>query len=925
MAPAWPMSTYRLQLTAAFGFREAAAIVPYLQALGITHLYASPILQSRAGSTHGYDMVDPARIDAELGGEDALAQLIEALRRAGLGLIVDFVPNHMGVLFADNPWWLDVLEWGRASPYARAFDIDWNALPFWLRDKVLIPVLGRPYAEALAAGEIELRYDAKEGSFSSWYYEHRMPIAPACYRGIVETVVRHAGAPETKTGRTLLDYVRTHGWSGHPTYDEAGVFKTMLAAIAGGADVIAAGLARYRPHAGGQRALHRLLERQAYRLAHWRLANAHINYRRFFDINGLAGLRVEDERTFDAVHGRIAPLIAAGAVAGLRVDHIDGLADPAGYCRRLRELVTRVRPQADPPFHIFVEKILGPDERLPPLDGVDGTTGYEWLNVISRVLVASHGLPELDRAWREAGGGARPFAAILEQAKRDVLDKLLASEFQALCDLLWRIAAGHCGTRDLAGPQLRAALERVIVHFPVYRTYVTADGASEADRGVIGQAVAAARAGARADDQPLFDFLHDALTLDLVAPGRIGHSRTRTRRFVRKTQQLTGPVMAKALEDTAFYRFHRLIALNEVGGNPQAGGLAVDEFHRRMRERVATGSGGLTATATHDTKRGEDARARILALSELPDEWTAAVAAWRGANVRHLSDAGGRRAPSAVHEHMLYQALLGAWPLDRDVLTLRDRFQAHALKAAREGKQETSWLDPGEAYERGLARFIDGILTDEIFVADFDAFAQRIALVGALNSLTQLALKAAMPGVPDFYHGTEFWDLSLVDPDNRRPVDFAARECALAMVGEAPDWRALAASWRDGRIKLALTRRLLAWRRALGEVFACGDYLPLAVEGPHRDHVIAFARVHGEDAAVLIAGRHFAALTDGGRHFPRRDAWLGHVELAGLERSGSAARQARRCDELPLASAFDELPVATLRARVRRRAIAKTR
>jgi (1->4)-alpha-D-glucan 1-alpha-D-glucosylmutase len=924
MAPAGPMSTYRLQLTASFGFGAAAAIVPYLQALGITHVYVSPILQSRAGSTHGYDMVDPTRIDEDLGGEDGFAQLTDALRRAGLGLIVDFVPNHMGVLHADNPWWLDVLEWGRASPHARAFDIDWDALPFWPRDKVLVPALGQPYAEALAAGEIELRYDAREGSFSTWYYEHRLPIAPQSYRCVVETVVRHAGASETKTGRTLLDYVRTRGRPGHPTYDEAGAFKTALAAIAGGADVITAGLAHYRSDAGGRFALHRLLERQAFRLAHWRLANAQVNYRRFFDINTLAGLRVEDARTFDAVHARISPLIAAGVITGLRLDHIDGLADPAGYCRRLRGLIARARPRADPPFHIFVEKILGPNERLPPLDGVDGTTGYEWLNVISGVLIAARGMPALDRAWQDASGDTRSFAVLMEQAKREVLDKLLAGEFHALCGLLSRIAAGHCGTRDLAGPRLRAALERFIVRLPVYRTYVTARGASEADRGVIAQAVAAARVGARDDEQPLFDFLRDALTLDLVAPGRTGHSRTRARRFVRKMQQLTGPVMAKALEDTAFYRFHRLIAFNEVGGDPAAGGLAVDEFHRLMRERIATGAGGLTATATHDTKRGEDARTRILALSELPEEWMAAVAAWRGANARHLSDAGGRRAPSAAHEYMLYQALLGAWPLDRAAAALRERFQAYALKAAREGKQETSWLDPDEAYESGLARFIDGILADEGFIAGVDAFAQRVALIGALNSLSQLALKAAMPGVPDFYQGTELWDLSLVDPDNRRPVDFAARERALAAVAEAVDWRALAASWRDGRIKLALTRRLLAWRRALGEVFSRGGYLPLTVEGPHRDHVVAFARVHGEDAAVLVAGRLFAPLTDGGRQFPRRDAWLGHVELAGLELTGSAGRQAGCRDKVPLASAFDELPVATLRARVRHRAIAKT-
>jgi len=913
-----PMATYRLQLTAAFGFRAAATIVPYLRRLGITHIYVSPILQSRRGSTHGYDMVDPSRIDEELGGDEGLARLIEALGAAGLGLVVDFVPNHMGVLHADNPWWLDVLEWGRASPHAHDFDIEWNALPFDPREKVLVPILGRPYADALDGGEIELRYDAREGSFSAWYHEHRLPIAPRCYREIVQAVVQHTDASGTKAGRTLLDHVRARGAPGHPTYAEAGAFKMALAAIRDGADVIAAGLAHFRASGpGGPRALHRLLEAQAFRLAHWRLASTQINYRRFFDINSLAGLRVEEPCTFDAVHARFAPLIAAGAIAGLRLDHIDGLADPAGYCRRLQSLIARVRPHAERPFAVFVEKILGEGETPPCLAGVDGTTGYEWLNLISRVLVAPRGLPALDRTWQEASGERRPFAAILDDAKREVLDRLLASEFRALCRLLARIAAGHWRTRDLAEHRLRAALERYIVQFPVYRTYVAADGASEADRALIERAIATARADMPPDDAPVFAFLRDALTLDLVAPGRTGHSRTRTRRFVRKLQQLTGPAMAKALEDTAFYRFHRLIALNEVGGDPAADGIGIDEFHQRMRERVAGGGRGLTATATHDTKRGEDARARILALSELPEEWASAVAQWRAVNARHVQRSGGRRAPSAALEYKLYQALIGAWPLDRDVASLRARFQAYAQKAAREAKQETSWLDPDAAYETSLARFIDGILADQAFVASFDALAQRVALLGALNSLTQLALKAAMPGIPDLYQGTEFWDLSLVDPDNRRPVDFAARERALDGLAAAADWHALAASWPDGRIKLALTQRLLAWRRKLGAVFAQGGYRPLAVEGPHRDHVVAFARVHDGDAAILIAGRHFAEVTDGGRRWPRPEDWHGHVLLGGLAPAEPAAPRGESPDRLPLADVFDAMPVAALRARAR--------
>jgi (1->4)-alpha-D-glucan 1-alpha-D-glucosylmutase len=917
MVPAVPIATYRVQLTAAFGFGAAANIVPYLKALGITHLYASPILKARAGSTHGYDVVDPTGLNPELGGDEGFARLAAALKAADMGLIVDFVPNHMAVHHADNPWWLDVLEWGRASPHANAFDIDWTALPD--RSRVLIPVLGRPYREALEAGEIALRYDAGEGSFSAWYYEHRLPIAPPRYRGILEAAVRHSGAAGGKPARAILDLARDEGRSGHPTHGEAPAFKAALAATAGGADVIAAGLAFFRPATRDRRgthALHRLLERQAYRLAHWRLASSEINYRRFFDISTLAGLRVEDAKTFRDLHARIAPLIAAGALSGLRLDHIDGLSDPAQYCARLHDMIATLQPKAHPPFLIVVEKILGEGERLPCFKGVDGTTGYEWLNVISHVLLDPAGLPALDRIWREVGG-ERPFGVILDDAKREVLQKLLASEFRALCGLLSRIAAGHCTTRDIAADRLRAAFEQVIVHFAVYRSYVTAEGAGDADRAVIDRAVEAARARAPAAEGPIFDFVRAALTLDLIAPGDVGFSRTRVLRFARKTQQLTGPVMAKSLEDTAFYRFHRLLALNEVGGDPAATGLSVDAFHRLMRERIETKANGLTATATHDTKRGEDARARLLALAEMPEEWGAAVARWRAANAGFVRHFGARRSPSAAHEYMLYQALLGVWPLDGDSSHLVERFQAYANKAAREGKVETSWLDPDEDYEKGLAGFIADILRDRsgAFVRGVDAFAQRVALLGALNSLSQVALKIAMPGAPDFYQGAELWDLSLVDPDNRRPVDFAARERVLAASPECGDWAALAETWKDGRIKLAVTRSLLAWRRSLGDVFARGDYQPLAVEGPHRDHVVAFARTFGEDAAILVVGRHFAALTDGGRHWPRADTWQGHVVLPGFKLIDAVRTEKGPPVKLALSRAFESIPVAALRAR----------
>jgi (1->4)-alpha-D-glucan 1-alpha-D-glucosylmutase len=448
-----------------------------------------------------------------------------------------------------------------------------------------------------------------------------------------------------------------------------------------------------------------------------------------------------------------------------------------------------------------------------------------------------------------------------------------------------------------------------VIGFPVYRTYVTAAGASAADRIMIDRTIAAARRQGDAPAGEIFDFLRALLTLDLVAPGRTGYSRTRVLRFVRKLQQFTGPMMAKSLEDTAFYRFHRLLAFNEVGGNPAAGGLGLRTFHRLMRGRIETQPHGLTATATHDTKRGEDARARLLALSEIPEDWAAGVAQWRSANAHLIGQTGARRVPSVAHEYMLYQALVGAWPLDHDS-DLVARLQAYALKAAREGKQETSWLEPDETYENGLTRFIAEMLKNKRFVDGFDALARRVALLGALNALTQLALKIAMPGVPDFYQGSEFWDLSFVDPDNRRPVDFAARASALAAC-DSTDERTLVESWRDGRIKLALTKRLLAWRGALADVFTHGDHRELPVEGPHREHVIAFARTWLNDAAILLAGRHFAPLTNGGRRCPRAEDWQGHVVLDGFSLTDGPAGAGGR---LALSRAFENVPVAAFRA-----------
>ncbi|WP_024518261.1 malto-oligosyltrehalose synthase [Bradyrhizobium sp. Tv2a-2] len=916
MPPALPLATYRLQLTADFGFERAAEVVPYLKALGISHLYASPFMKARRGSTHGYDITDHTKLNSELGGEEGFTRLDAALKAHDIGLILDFVPNHVGVHFDDNPWWLDVLEWGEASPHAVSFDIDWDQLPHRARGGVLLPILGVSYGEALESGQIELRYDANEGSFSCWYYEHRLPIAPERYGEVLRVAVKEAGAEDSDAGARLISLASRYTGLRHPNRKEAPAFKAELRDIPGAAAIVARGLAAYR--AGADRpaqtlALHHLLERQHYKLGHWRLASSDINYRRFFDVNSLAGLRVEDAGTFDSVHRLVARLIAEGKLQGLRLDHIDGLRDPAQYFQRLRRLIRTAQGKDAGAFYLVIEKILGEDEKLPAFAGVHGTTGYEWLNAITQVLIERQGLGRLDEIWRQISNAPPRFDPVLLAAKRRVLETLLTSEFTVLSRLLARIADGHYSTRDYSADSLRQALELYILHFPVYRTYLAAHGPSVHDRELISRTIERARAEWFAADDGIFDFLRDTITMDLLEPGRPPHSALRVRRFALKLQQFTGPVMAKSLEDTAFYRYHRLLALNEVGGNPASTGLSIEAFHAMMARRAKEWPHGMTATATHDTKRGEDARARLMALSEMSDEWAAVVARWKVLNAPHLVTAGEMRAPSVTAEYMLYQALLGARPVGESNTSFIERFQAYALKAARESKAETSWLNPNAAYEEGLHAFIDRILDPAIsseFLGALDSLARRLALLGALNSLSQVTLKTTLPGVPDFYEGTELWDLSFVDPDNRRPVDFAGRARLLASL-ESPDWTRLAQDWQSGALKFSWTRQLLRLRGERAGLFTTGDYQPLDVNGPHREHVIAFARCHGREAAIVAVVRSFAPFTQGGRVWPRLETLEGSVNLQGLALEGPDAT----LGEIPLASLFASLPVAVLKAR----------
>jgi len=911
MPPAIPLATYRLQLTKDFTFDDAANLAPYLKRLGITHLYASPFLKARPGSTHGYDIVDHEQLNPELGGDEGFSRLSAALKERDLGLIMDFVPNHMGVGHADNAWWLDVLEWGRRSPYAVAFDIDWDALPHRRHPGVLLPILGRPYGEALQNGEIALKYDADTGSFAAWYFDHKLPINPPRYSELLRTIVNTAGTAGEPAGRKLLELADQYRDPRTPSYRAACELKRSLATIPGAAEVIKRGLAAFRGDTEtGAALLHRLLERQHYRLAYWRVALSAVNYRRFFDINDLAGLSVEHAATFRAIHGLVARLIAEARLQGLRLDHIDGLRDPVQYARRLSQLIRKVRRQTHQagPFYVIVEKILADGEVMPRLAGVAGTTGYEWFNVISRLLVDGGGLDRLEATWREFTGERAEYSAMLDAAKTRIIETILASEFTVLSNALARIAAGHWSTRDFTADRLRAALQFYVLELPQYRTYVTAAGASPEDRKTIDGAIARARARWVRADPEIFDFLRNAVTGDLA--GSTGYSAPRVRNFALKLQQFTGPLMAKSLEDTLFYRYFRLLALNEVGGDPSASGLSIFAFHERQQRRAETPPNGLTATATHDTKRGEDAR--VLSLSELAADWDGAVREWREMNARLLRRAGDRRCPSAAHEYMLYQTLIGAWPGASDD-SFTERIQAFAGKAAREGKQESSWTNPNKDYESSLYDFIRDLLDADVsgeFLRSFSTFVARPALLGALNGLSQLAFKILLPGVPDFYQGTELWDLSLVDPDNRRPVDFAARDRALGC--DESSMNELTKHWSDGFIKLALTRKLLHLRHEFADLFRQGTYDPMPVSGGGREHVIAFARRWKDDELVLAVGRHFAPLTDGGRR------WLAGVEAKVDTDSNEVYEDLLgtlpqpRCSEIDLGMLMRSVPVAVL-------------
>lgn len=894
-----PRATYRLQLNRDFGFRQAAQLVPYLARLGVSHVYCSPYLKARPGSHHGYDIIDHNALNPEIGSREDFEAFVDALKSHGMGQILDMVPNHMGVMGADNLWWLDVLENGPASHYAGFFDIDWDPVSPALKGRVLVPVLGDHYGSLLERGELRIAYEPDAGMFSVHYYEHRFPVDPREYPVVLERVLKAAVGEPVPT--PVLDEFASlvTAFRNLPGRDEADpdrrtersrdkeVHKRRLAKLVAECPPLARAVEAALRGVNGNveepasfDTLHALLEAQAFRLAYWRVASDEINYRRFFDINDLAALRMEDEVVFDATHRLVLDLVVSGQIDGLRIDHPDGLYDPAAYFRRLQERVATAwsvsvkepGERQSLPLYVVLEKISAGYERLPEPWRVHGTTGYRFMNVVNGLFVDGSARAKFDRIYEAFVPEALEFEEIAYQARRVIMRTALASELTVLANRLARLAQTDRRTRDFTLNTLRQALVEVVACFPVYRTYI-ADKASADDRRYLDWAVSRARRRSRAADATIFDFVRTS-ALGEAAGGRGQNAEALA--FARKFQQFTAPVTAKGVEDTAFYRYHRLVSLNEVGGDPSLFGFTVSAFHGASQDRAQKWPHTMLATSTHDSKRSEDVRVRIDALSELPTAWRLGVRRWNRLNRSRKRMVEGKRAPSRNDEYLLYQTLVGTWPLgplaDDGLAAYRDRIQTYMTKAVREAKVESSWINANAAYESALSGFIDSLLakTDgNLFLQDFLPFQRRIAWLGMLNSLSQTLIKLTSPGVPDIYQGNELWELSLVDPDNRRPVDYEMRsvllaemqeQLATAAVGTAMHADAVLRDWECGGPKLYITWRALELRREYPRLFAEGDYTPLSAAGERAEHTVAYARRQGEVAVLVVAGRLFGRL-----------------------------------------------------------------
>ncbi|WP_028754139.1 malto-oligosyltrehalose synthase [Rhizobium leucaenae] len=766
-----PTSTYRLQFRGDLTFERASELVPCLKDLGISHLYASPIFTAVKGSTHGYDVTDPNEIDPAIGGRKGFDILTATLQKAGLGLIVDIVPNHMATSL-ENAWWRDVLRHGPKSVYARHFDIDWS-------EKLTLPQLGKPFEQALAAGELQLRYDAIDDLLQLAYFDNYFPLS----EDSAELVMTQTGTDAERLQAFSIDAAK----------------------------------------------MKELIDKQHWQLLYWKDAARHLNYRRFFEVAGLVGIRVEDERVFEETHRLTIELVRSGQVQGLRIDHVDGLANPKTYLERLRRAV------GDDTF-IVVEKILGPDETLPADWPVSGTTGYEFISAMPDLFVAGDGLKKIEAAYQIVDNEHADFAAGLRNAKLLMIERNFAGETARLTKLAYLIFPG------LSEAEISSALRELVVAFPVYRTYGCRGALSAEDAAVVRKAVDKARA-----KLPAVEAL-DAI--ESLLRGEIADHRAAE--FRARFQQLSGPVMAKSVEDTLFYRYTPLIAMNEVGGEPAMSPRGVAAFHQSMAVRMKRQPHGLSATSTHDTKRGEDARARLYSLSQYPDVWIEGVARWRALNAAFRTDLPDGPAPEPNVEWMLYQALAGIWPADIEQSNrdeLKERFAAYVLKAIREAKLRTDWMDEKPAYEKAVLDYAGALLSPQnrAFRNDFEKTLQPFIRLGYLNSLSQVLIKLTAPGIPDIYQGAEGLDFSMVDPDNRRPIDRQP-------VGTSQNQSPFEESWALS-LKRQIIRTVLRHRNSHPELFLEGGYLPLEVKGERSDNLVAFARIRQKDAAITIVPR----------------------------------------------------------------------
>ena len=912
-----PLSTYRLQFNRSFTFSQAAELVPYLAELGISHCYASPYLRARPGSMHGYDIIDHHHLNPEIGTPEDYERFVAALHEHGMGQILDVVPNHMGILSADNAWWLEVLENGEASTYAEFFDIDWYPLKDELQGKVLVPVLGDQYGTVLDHGELKLTFDAEKGEFSIFYFQHRFPVNPREYPRILgyepEALQQQLGADN----ENLLELQSLISAFNHlPGREEAApekraerlrdkeIHKRRLAALSARSPEVK----NFIEHnvrkmngtpgeVGSFDALHELIKTQAYRLAYWRVAADDINYRRFFDVNDLAGLRQENEAVFVQTHEFVLQLLREGKIDGLRVDHPDGLYHPKQYFEHLQgggEL-NATEKHGHKSFYLVAEKILTGDEQLPEDWPIHGTTGYNFSNLVNGLFVDPASERKLDRIYRAFIGRHANFKELVYECKKLVMDQLLNSELNVLASHLSRIALADRHTCDFTLKSLRDALTEIVACFPVYRTYVTEEAVSERDRAYIKEALDCAKDRSTTAESSVYDFIGRVL-LTSQAEGHPQFYQRSVIHFAMKFQQYTSALMAKGVEDTSFYRYNRLISLNDVGGDPLRFGTTPEQFHREMAQRSHSWPNEMVATSTHDSKRTEDVRARINVLSETPLEWHRRVRSWREMNRVKKTLLDGAEGPTPNDEYLLYQTLVGAWPIgdlaEHPPESFFVRIRDYMLKAIREAKAKTSWANQNKDYEGAVTTFVNGVLGSRNFRNDFVPFQRRISHLGMLNSISQTLIKLTVPGVPDTYQGNELWASNLVDPDNRRAVDYEVRRRLLKDFSELHDKscdqlatfaRELADDMSDGRIKLYLIWKVLNLRKQLPELFQRGEYIPLETAGERAKHLFAFARRHEAKALVVAVPRLCAQLLGSEARMPcDEETWQDtRIEIPG--------------------------------------------